>query len=188
MKLRGNVVGLFLNNKLRVMLMKKFAGIAAVVSLLGVAMATTEEDPAAVIAGEAAVAGDEVGEGEAIVHEEEGEGSEENVASRYLLAQLSIVQGLTERLSGELVAAVPEEVAESLKEVLAEAHALERMAIDVGAGEYEELLQELEGDPAVQVLYDKLDAATAKLEEKSYYNCPELEEVVSQILNIISDL
>ena len=64
-----------------------------------------------------------------------------------------------ERLSGDLVAAVPDEVAESLKEVLAEAHALERMAIDVGAGELEELLADMEENPAVQALYDKLDAS-----------------------------
>ena len=101
------------------MLMKKFSCMAAIVALTGVAVAaTTEEDPAAVIAGEAAAAGDEVGDGEAIVDEQDGEDTEENVASRYLLAQLSIIQGLTERLSGDLVAAVPTEEAESLKELL----------------------------------------------------------------------
>ena len=169
--------------------MKKFAYMAAIVALTGVAAAaTTEEDPAAVIAGEAAAAGDEVGDGEAIVDEQDGEDTEENVASRYLLAQLSIIQGLTERLSGDLVAAVPTEVAESLKELLEDAHALEGMAVDVGAGEYDEQLEEMAGDPSVQSLYDKLDSAIARLETMSYYNCPELEDVVSQILNIIADL
>ena len=87
-----------------------------------------------------------------------------------------------------LVAAVPAEVAESLQELLEDAHALEDMAVDVGAGEYDEQLEEMAGDPSVQALYDKLDAATARLEDMSYYNCPELEDVVSKILNIIADL
>ncbi len=172
------------NIRLRVMLMKKFACFAVMMSWCG-AVAAEPHDPVAMLAAEADAA---AAEGENIVHEQEGGETEENVATRYMLAQLSIVQGLTERLTGELVAAVPEEVAEALEEVLEEAHALEAMAIDVGAGELEELLEAMADDPAVQVLYDKLDAAVVALEAHAYYNCVALEEVVGEILNIISDL
>lgn len=145
------------------------------------------DDPMVVLAAEiAAVAPEE--EGQNIVEEDVQGAAEENIATRCLMAQLSIVQGLTERLSSDLVAAVPEEVAESLQEQLAEAQSLESMAIDIGAGEYEELQAEMAQDPAVQAVLDRLDEVTARLEEKSYYNCPALEEVVSQILNILSDL
>ncbi len=145
------------------------------------------DDPMVVLAAEiAAVAPEE--EGQNIVEEDVQGAAEENIATRCLMAQLSIVQGLTERLSSDLVAAVPEEVAESLQEQLAEAQSLEAMAIDIGAGEYEELQAEMAQDPAVQAVLDRLDEVTARLEEKAYYNCPALEEVVSQILNILSDL
>lgn len=145
------------------------------------------DDPMVVLAAEiAAVSPDE--EGQNIVEEDVQGAAEENIATRCLMAQLSIVQGLTERLSSDLVAAVPEEVAESLQEQLAEAQSLEAMAIDIGAGEYEELQAEMAQDPAVQAVLDRLDEVTARLEEKAYYNCPALEEVVSQILNILSDL
>lgn len=173
-----------LNIELRDMLMKKFSCLA-VLTCWGVAVAAEPYDPVAMLAAEADAA---AAEGENIVDEQEGGETEENVATRYMLAQLSIVQGLTERLSGDLVAAVPDEVAESLKEVLAEAHALEHMAIDVGAGELEELLADMEENPAVQALYDKLDASVEGLESHAYYNSSELEEVVGEILNIISDL
>lgn len=145
------------------------------------------DDPMVVLAAEFASVSPE-DEGQNIVEEDVRGAADENIATRCLMAQLSIVQGLTERLSSDLVAAVPDEVAESLQEQLAEAQSLEAMAIDIGAGEYEELLAEMAQDPAVQAVLNRLDEVTARLEEKSYYNCPELEEVVSQILNILSDL
>lgn len=144
------------------------------------------EDPAAVLAREAA--SEPVAEGDNIVDEDPGAQVEENIASRYVLAHLSIAQGLTERLSGDLVAAVPDEVAEGLREVLEEARALEHMAIDVGAGEYDEIMAEIAADPEVQKLMAGLEVITATLEERGYYNSPDLEEVVSEILNILSDL
>ena len=145
------------------------------------------DDPMVVLAAEfASVSPDE--EGQNIVEEDVQGAAEENIATRCLMAQLSIAQGLTERLTSDLVAAVPEEVAESLQEQLAEAQSLEAMAIDIGAGEYDELLAEMSQDPAVQAVLNRLDEVTARLEEKSYYNCPALEDVVSQILNILSDL
>lgn len=146
---------------------------------------SAETDPGAVVAAEAAAL-DEVG-GNILEVDPAGD-YEANIATRCLMAQLSIVQGLLEHLSGDLVAAVPEEVAEQLQELLQEARSLESMAIDIGAGEYEELQTELAADSSVQELWDKLDEVTAQLEQRSYYNCPELEEVVSEILNILADL
>ncbi|MBQ3217560.1 MAG: hypothetical protein IJB33_01650 [Akkermansia sp.] len=166
------------------MVRKTFASLAVLMSL-GCPAYALPYDPVVLLAAEADGA---AAEGENIVHEQEDGDAVENIASRYMLAQLSIVQGLTERLSSDLVAAVPDEVASSLQEVLADARALEAMAIDVGAGEYDELLDEMESDPAVRALYDKLDAVIADLEDKAYYNSPGLAEVVSLILNIISDL
>lgn len=144
------------------------------------------DDPMVLLVAEVGESPDE--EGGNIVEEDAAGATEENIATRCLMAQLSIVQGLIEHLSSDLVAAVPEEVAEELQELLVEARSLENMAIDIGAGEYEELLAEVLQDPAVYSLFSRLEEVTATLDEKAYYNCPALEEVVSQILNILSDL
>ncbi len=150
---------------------------------------TATGDPTALLAAEvAAGVSPAEDEGQNIVEEDAAGAAEENIATRCLMMQLSIVQGLTEHLSGDLVAAVPEEVAEDLQELLTEAQSLENMAIDIGAGEYEELQAEMSRDPAVHAELNRLDEAIAHLEEMSYYNCPELEDVVSKILNILSDL
>lgn len=146
---------------------------------------STATDPGAAMAAEAAALDEASGN---FLEADPSGDYEANIATRCLMAQLSIVQGLLEHLSGDLVAAVPEEVAEQLQELLQEAMSLESMAIDIGAGEYEELQVELAADSSVQELLDKLDEVTAELEQKAYYNCPELEEVVSQILNILADL
>lgn len=143
-------------------------------------------DPMVLLAAEVGESADE--EGSNIVEEDASGATEENIATRCLMAQLSIVQGLIEHLSSDLVAAVPEEVADELQELLVEARSLENMAIDIGAGEYEELLAEVLQDPAVYSLFSRLEEVTSTLDEKAYYNCPALEEVVSQILNILSDL
>lgn len=170
------------------MLISKFRLLAAVTVLPSLAnvWAAPESDPYAVLVRENEA--EAVAEGDNIVEEASEDEVDENVASRYVLAHISIIQGLTERLSGELVAAVPDEVAENLRDVLTEARSLEQMAIDVGAGEYDEVMAEVAGDPEVRKLMGRLDVITARLEEKNYYNSPELEEVVSEILNILSDL
>lgn len=164
--------------------MRTFASMVVVGVLMGVAQAQFD-DPVAVLAAEDDSA--LLAEGENIVHDDDAE-AEESLASRYLMAQLSIVQGLAERLSSDLVAAVPEEVAENLQEVLAEARALEDMAVNVQAGEFDEAMENLEATEDVEALHANLEMVITKLEEKAYYNCPKLEEVVGQILNIISDL
>lgn len=167
-----------------VMQIRKFSSMVIAGVLVGIAQAEYD-DPVAVLAAEDDSA--TLAEGENIVHEDDTE-TEESLASRYLMAQLSIVQGLTERLTSDLVAAVPEEVAENLQEVLAEARALENLAINVQAGEFDEAMENLEATADVEALYEDLEDAIDKLEVKAYYNCPELEDVVGQILNIISDL
>ncbi len=169
-----------------------FAFTAVAVALMGnshaqLVLPYAVDDPVVLLVAEiSAEAADE--EGQNIVEEDSAGAAGENIATRCLMMQLSIVQGLTERLSTDLVAAVPEEVAEDLQELLMEAQSLESMAIDIGAGEYEELLNDMSRDPAVHAVLNKLDDTIARLEEKSYYNCPELEDVVSRILNILSDL
>lgn len=172
-----------------------FTVTAVAAALIGSAQAlvvhpyTATGDPTALLVAEVAAGiGSAEDEGQNIVEEDAAGVAGENIATRCLMMQLSIVQGLTEHLSGELVAAVPEEVAEELEELLAEAESLEDMAIDIGAGEYEELQAEMSRDPAVHALLNKLDETIARVEEMSYYNCPELEDVVSKILNILSDL
>lgn len=172
-----------------------FAVTAVATALVGSAQAlvvhpyTVMNDPTALLAAEvAAQPGVAEEEGGNIVEEDAAGIAGENIATRCLMMQLSIVQGLTEHLSGDLVAAVPEEVADELQELLAEAESLEDMAVDIGAGEYEELQAEMSRDPAVHALLNRLDETIAHVEEMSYYNCPELEEVVSRILNILSDL
>lgn len=146
---------------------------------------SAESDPGAAMAAEAAALDDG---GSNFLESDPAGDYEANIATRCLMAQLSIVQGLLEHLSSDLVAAVPEEVAEQLQELLQEARSLESMAIDIGAGEYEDFQMELAADTSVQELLDRLDDVTSQLERRAYYNCPELEEVVSEILNILADL
>lgn len=169
------------------MLVKKFAYLAIVsVCMSNMGAEASVKDPVAVLAAEAQSGQD--AEGENIVESDPDSPGGESLAMHYVMARLSIIQGLTERLSSELVAAVPDEVAEQLAEVLNEAHALEELATNVGAGDYEAQITEIEDESDLDTLIDRLEDVTVELEEREYYGSEALEDIVSEILNILSDL